>query len=110
MVGAVWLGQYCCNACSKKMILMILQPAFFSTSSVGAPGPVINGVRSVLKDAYSLDALAEMDIIITCQGGEYTKSMYQSLIDHGWEGYWIDAASALRMDERACIIHGSCEP
>lgn len=78
--------------------------SFFSTSSVGAPGPVINGVRSVLKDAYSLDALAEMDIIITCQGGEYTKSMYQSLIDHGWEGYWIDAASALRMDERACII------
>ncbi|HGW3765884.1 TPA: aspartate-semialdehyde dehydrogenase [Enterobacter cloacae] len=78
--------------------------SFFSTSSVGEPGPVINGVRSVLKDAYSLDALAEMDIIITCQGGEYTKSMYQSLIDHGWEGYWIDAASALRMDERACII------
>src|SRR5690606_37783070 len=77
---------------------------FFSTSSVGELGPVINGVRSVLKDAYSLYALAEMDIIITCQGGEYTKSMYQSLIDQGWEGYWIDAASALRMDERACII------
>lgn len=45
-----------------------------------------------------------MDIIITCQGGDYTKAIYPALINHGWQGYWIDAASALRMDERACII------
>ncbi|MCU6276087.1 aspartate-semialdehyde dehydrogenase, partial [Morganella morganii] len=57
--------------------------SFFSTSSVGAPGPVINGVRSVLKDAYSLDALAEMAISITGQSGEYSRSMYQSLIVQG---------------------------
>ncbi|MBN0387250.1 aspartate-semialdehyde dehydrogenase, partial [Pseudomonas aeruginosa] len=57
-----------------------------------------------LKDANSLSALAEMDIIITCQGGDYTKAIYPALINHGWQGYWIDAASALRMDERACII------
>ncbi|HFP9381854.1 TPA: aspartate-semialdehyde dehydrogenase [Raoultella planticola] len=77
---------------------------FYSTSSVGAAGPVIDGISYTLKDAYSIDALAEMDIIITCQGGDYTKAVYHALIAHGWEGYWIDAASALRMDERACII------
>ena len=77
---------------------------FFSTSSAGAPGPVINGKSDRLKDANSLSALAEMDIIITCQGGDYTKAIYPALINHGWQGYWIDAASALRMDERACII------
>lgn len=77
---------------------------FFSTSSSGKPGPVISGENSILKDAYSIAALAEMDIIITCQGGDYTKLIYSTLLEHGWDGYWIDAASALRMDERACII------
>lgn len=77
---------------------------FFSTSSAGGVGPVINGKSDILKDANSLSALAEMDIIITCQGGDYTKAIYPALINHGWQGYWIDAASALRMDEKACII------
>ncbi|MFO5928280.1 aspartate-semialdehyde dehydrogenase, partial [Klebsiella pneumoniae] len=70
----------------------------------GGVGPVINGNSDRLKDANSLSALAEMDIIITCQGGDYTKAIYPALINHGWQGYWIDAASALRMDEKACII------
>ena len=69
---------------------------FFSTSSAGAAGPVINGKSDKLKDANSLSALAEMDIIITCQGGDYTKAIYPALINSGWQGYWIDAASALR--------------
>lgn len=77
---------------------------FFSTSSAGKAGPVIGGVSYTLKDANSINALADMDIIITCQGGDYTKAIYPILIDHGWKGYWIDAASALRMDEKACII------
>ena len=77
---------------------------FYSTSSAGAAGPVIGGVGYTLKDANSINALSEMDIIITCQGGDYTKAIYPDLIDHGWKGYWIDAASALRMDEKACII------
>lgn len=77
---------------------------FYSTSSAGAAGPVIGGVNHTLKDANSISALAEMDIIITCQGGDYTKAIYPELISHGWQGYWIDAASALRMDEKACII------
>ncbi|MCD5881827.1 aspartate-semialdehyde dehydrogenase, partial [Klebsiella pneumoniae] len=62
---------------------------FFSTSSAGDPGPVINGKSDRLKDANSLSALAEMDIIITCQGGDYTKAIYPALINHGWQGYWI---------------------
>ncbi|MGU3485205.1 aspartate-semialdehyde dehydrogenase [Enterobacter bugandensis] len=77
---------------------------FYSTSNTGATGPVIGGVSYTLKDAHSISALAEMDIIITCQGGDYTKAIYPALIEYGWKGYWIDAASALRMDERACII------
>ncbi|WP_371975075.1 aspartate-semialdehyde dehydrogenase [Lelliottia nimipressuralis] len=77
---------------------------FYSTSSAGTTGPVIGDVSYILKDANSISALAEMDIIITCQGGDYTKVVYPALIAHGWKGYWIDAASALRMDERACII------
>ncbi|HBR0798115.1 TPA: aspartate-semialdehyde dehydrogenase [Klebsiella quasipneumoniae] len=77
---------------------------FFSASSAGAAGPVINGKSDKLKDANSLSALAEMDIIITCQGGDYTKAIYPALINSGWQGYWIDAASALRMDDNACII------
>lgn len=77
---------------------------FFSTSSAGGHGPVIDGIRYTLKDAHSIEALAEMDIIITCQGGDYTKAIYPVLLEYGWKGYWIDAASALRMDDRACII------
>lgn len=77
---------------------------FFSTSSAGAAGPVIKGKSDKLKDANSLSALAEMDIIITCQGGDYTKAIYPALTNSGWQGYWIDAASALRMDDNACII------
>lgn len=77
---------------------------FYSTSSAGAAGPVIGGVSYTLKDANSISDLAEMDIIITCQGGDYTKAIYPALINCGWQGYWIDAASALRMDEKACII------
>lgn len=77
---------------------------FFSTSNPGAAGPDINGVSYRLKDANSISELSDMDIIITCQGGDYTKAIYPGLLNAGWKGYWIDAASALRMDERACII------
>lgn len=77
---------------------------FFSTSSAGTVGPTIDGESYILKDANSVSELADMDIIITCQGGDYTQAIYPALITHGWQGYWIDAASALRMDEKACII------
>ncbi len=61
-------------------------------------------VRSPLLDAESLDALREMDVIVTCQGGDYTKSMHPRLRASGWDGYWIDAASSLRMEPDATII------
>lgn len=80
-------------------------PVFFSTSQVGldAPNVGVDGVPA-LKDAYDLDQLAELDVILTCQGGDYTKRVYQPLRDKGWNGYWIDAASALRMAEDCTIV------
>ncbi len=81
-----------------------ITPYFFSTSNPGAEGPVIAGESRQLKDANRIEALAEMDIIITCQGGDYTKAIYPELKASGWQGYWIDAASALRMEKEACII------
>ncbi|WP_323066403.1 aspartate-semialdehyde dehydrogenase [Aeromonas jandaei] len=77
---------------------------FFSTSNAEGDGPIIQGVTYKLKDAKSILALAGMDIIITCQGGDYTNAVYPSLKASGWQGYWIDAASALRMDKDSCII------
>lgn len=79
-------------------------PHFYSTSSAGAAGPTIGDVIYQLKDANAVEVLAEMDIIITCQGGDYTKAIYPTLKARGWQGYWIDAASALRMDQDSCII------
>lgn len=81
-----------------------IEPHFFSTSSPGADGPAIAGVACRLKDASDVQALGQMDIIITCQGGDYTKAVYPALKASGWQGYWIDAASALRMDKDSCII------
>jgi len=79
-------------------------PVFFSTSQAGQAAPDVGQGGSVLKDANSIEALAEMDIIITCQGGDYTKSVFSALRESGWQGYWIDAASALRMEEDTVIV------
>lgn len=81
-----------------------IETSLFSTSQAGQAAPDFIGNGKILQDAHDLAALAEMDIIITCQGGDYTKAVHQPLRDTGWDGYWIDAASALRMDERAVII------
>lgn len=81
-----------------------ITPHFYSTSHAGYSGPTINGVTYSLKDAHAVDALRQMDIIITCQGGEYTKALYPALKATGWQGHWIDSASTLRMDPNACII------
>lgn len=77
---------------------------FFSTSQQGQKAPVIDGANSLLLDAYNIDELKEMDIIISAQGGDYTKKIHTPLRQSGWNGYWIDAASTLRMDEKALII------
>ena len=82
----------------------IAEPVFFTTSQVGDAGPNIGKPVTPLKDAHDIDALKAMDAIITCQGGDYTKTVYPKLRAAGWQGYWIDAASALRMEDDAIII------
>ena len=77
---------------------------FFSTSQTGKAAPSFSGSHSSLKDAHDVKDLAAMDIILSCQGGDYTSAIYPKLRDSGWEGHWIDAASTLRMEKDAVII------
>lgn len=81
-----------------------IEPVFFSTSQAGQAAPDVGQGRSELLDANNLDALAGCDVIITCQGGDYTSAVYQPLRDTGWSGYWIDAASTLRMADDSVIV------
>ena len=81
-----------------------IDPVFFTTSNVGGAGPSIGKPVAALKDANDIKELAKHEILITCQGGDYTKSVYPKLRAAGWDGYWIDAASALRMEKDAVII------
>ena len=82
-----------------------IEAYFFSTSAVGADGPAVGGKGTgKLLDAGSIEALKAMDIILTCQGGDWTGEIYPKLRAAGWRGYWIDAASALRMQDDAIII------
>lgn len=81
------------------------EPVFFSTSSVGGTGPKVGGKETgKLLDARDVAALQTLDAIVTCQGGDYTNEVYPPLRAAGWKGYWIDAASALRMKDDAVII------
>lgn len=81
-----------------------IDPIFFTTSQTGQKGPEIGKDIPLLQDANNIEALKKMDIIITCQGGDYTKAIYPQLRSAGWKGYWIDAASSLRMDKDAIIV------
>lgn len=80
-----------------------LDTTLFTTSQIGEKAPSYANT-SILKDANNLQELSEMDIIISCQGGDYTKKIHAPLRAQGWQGYWIDAASTLRMDDNAVII------
>src|SRR6185503_1665623 len=81
-----------------------IDPVFFTTSNVGGPGPSVGKPVTTLKDANDVKELAKLDVLVSCQGGDYTKSVYPKLRADGWSGYWIDAASALRMEKDAVII------
>ena len=82
-----------------------ITPVFFSTSNAGGDAPKFDGIETgQLKDAHDIDALAACDVVITCQGGDYTSKVHQPLRDSGWSGYWIDAASTLRMKDKSIII------
>ena len=80
------------------------EPLFFSTSQAGQKGPDIGVDTPPLADAYDEKSLSEMDIIVTCQGGSYTKEVHPKLRAAGWKGYWIDAASTLRMNKDSIIV------
>ncbi|GAA0569396.1 aspartate-semialdehyde dehydrogenase [Halomonas salifodinae] len=81
-----------------------IEPIFFTTSQVGQPGPDVGVEVPPLKDAFDQEALKALDVVITCQGGDYTQAVYQDLRQAGWKGYWIDAASTLRMADEATIV------
>ena len=81
-----------------------IEPIFFTTSQAGQKGPDVGVETPLLQSAFDIDALAQMDIIVTCQGGDFTKKVYPELRKSGWQGYWIDAASALRMEENSIIV------
>ena len=81
-----------------------VEPVFFSTSQAGGKGPRIGRDVDAVKDAHDIEALKSLPVIVSCQGGDYTNEVYPQLRQAGWKGYWIDAASALRMKDDAAII------
>lgn len=99
MVGSVLMGRML-----EDNDFRDIEPVFFTTSQVGQAGPDIGRDVPPLKDANNIDELKKLDVIVTCQGGDYTNDVYLKLRAAGWQGYWIDAASALRMKDHAVII------
>lgn len=81
-----------------------IEPVFFTTSNKGGKAPAMAKKETTLQDANDIDALKKCDIIITCQGGDYTTEIFPKLRAAGWDGYWIDAASTLRMKDDAVIV------
>jgi aspartate-semialdehyde dehydrogenase len=81
-----------------------VEPVFFSTSQAGAQGPAIGKATGTVKNATDVAELKKLPVIISCQGGDYTTEIYPKLRSEGWKGYWIDAASTLRMKDDATII------
>ncbi|CAM2856703.1 aspartate-semialdehyde dehydrogenase [Pseudoalteromonas distincta] len=99
MVGSVLLERM-----QQQSDFALIDTTFFTTSQAGQLGPDIAGDAKPLLDASDVFELAKMDIIVTCQGGDYTNAVYPKLRESGWDGYWIDAASALRMSEDSIIV------
>ena len=100
MVGSVLIQRM-----TEERDFSHCEPVFFSTSNVGGPGPRIEGMDTgKLRSASDIGVLSKMDVIITCQGGDYTSDIYPRIRSSGWAGYWIDAASSLRMKDEAIII------
>jgi aspartate-semialdehyde dehydrogenase len=99
MVGSVLMQRML-----EEQDFDLIEPVFFTTSNVGGQGPAIGKETAPLKDAYSIDELKSLDVILTCQGGDYTNEVFPKLREAGWQGYWIDAASSLRMDDSSVIV------
>lgn len=99
MVGSVLMDRM-----REKNDFAHIEPVFFTTSQAGQAAPDVGVEVPLLKSAFDIDVLKQMDIIVTCQGGDYTKEVYPQLRNEGWNGYWIDAASSLRMQANAIIV------
>ncbi len=99
MVGSVLVQRM-----REERDFEFIDPVFFSTSQSGAAGPDIGRHVGPVKDANAIAELAKLDVLISCQGGEYTTAVHPQLRRAGWKGYWIDAARALRMADDAVII------
>lgn len=80
------------------------EPLFFSTSEIGKNGPEIGRDTAAVEDSFDYELLMSLDIIVSCQGGDYTNTCYPRLRRSGWNGYWVDAASTLRMEEDSVIV------
>jgi len=81
-----------------------IEPQFFTTSQTGGAAPQVGKDSPALKDAKDINALSQMDVIVTCQGGDYTSEVFTQLRATGWQGHWIDAASTLRMEQDSVIV------
>jgi aspartate-semialdehyde dehydrogenase len=99
MVGSVLMQRM-----QQENDFALIEPLFFSTSNSGGKAPAQAKNETTLLDGNNIDALKRCDVIITCQGGDYTKAVYPQLRAAGWAGYWIDAAKTLRMNDDAVII------
>ena len=99
MVGSVLMQRM-----SAEKDFDLFDSVFFSTSNAGGDAPDVARAERKLKDATDLQALKSCDAIVTSQGGDYTNDVFPRLRDAGWNGYWIDAASALRMKDDAVIV------
>ncbi len=99
MVGSVLMQRM-----QQEEDFSYIEPVFFSTSNAGGKAPAMAKNENTLKDANDIDALKKCDIILTCQGGDYTSEIFPKLRAAGWNGYWIDAASTLRMKDDAVIV------
>ena len=99
MVGSVLMQRML-----EENDFALIEPEFFTTSNVGGAGPAVGKSVGALKDAADIGALGTHDVILTCQGSDYTSEIYPKLRASGWNGYWIDAAKTLRMQDDAVII------
>lgn len=99
MVGSVLLERM-----RSEKDFDLVEPTFFSTSQAGGFAPDIGVAAGPVQDANDLAALARLPLLISAQGGDYTTAVHTRLRESGWQGYWIDAASTLRMDEQAVIV------
>ena len=99
MVGSVLMQRM-----REEHDFALIEPVFFTTSQAGGAAPDVGVAAPALKDARSIDELCVMDVLISCQGGDYTNEVFPKLRAAGWAGHWIDAASTLRMEKDAVII------